>query len=290
MGIKVLAPAKINLGLEILDKRSDGYHNVDMIMQSVSLYDVLDVSVTDSLVIDIKSNVDFGCSLENNIMYRVANCFFEFTNINNPGILIEIQKNIPSFAGLAGGSSDGAAVVLALDKLFDTRLSKNEFMEICAKVGSDVPFCMVGGTARARGRGTLLSPINSHFEYHLVIVKPDINVSTESAYSKADNIILKNIDSISKIEDAFHQRRLLDVCNNLFNRFEDVLDVPEIFSLKDRMKKLGAMGALMTGSGSAVFGIFEDYESAAKCHEIMRGNFKNSFLCKPIFHGAVIVN
>lgn len=288
MNIKVLAPAKINLGLEILNKRSDGYHNVDMIMQSVSLYDVLDISISGDLSIGIKSNIDFGCALEDNIMYKAAERFFEFTGIKNPGIGIKIQKNIPSCAGLAGGSSDGAAVIVALNHMFKTDLSLKDLMIIGEKVGSDVPFCIMGGTARARGRGTDLATIKSLAKYYLVITKPDINISTKSAYEKAENIKEKNIDSINKLEAALIDGKTIDVCNSLFNRFEDLAENPEIFSLKEKIIKLGAKGALMTGSGSAVFGIFEDYDLAGSCYEFISKNYEQSFLCGPISHGAVV--
>lgn len=290
MNVKVLAPAKINLGLEILDKRTDGYHNVDMIMQSVSLYDVLNVSISEGDFFNINSNVEFGCLLEDNTMYKAARCFFEFTDMKNPGITVEIQKNIPSFAGLAGGSSDGAAIVLALDKLFGTNLSRKDLMNICAKVGSDVPFCMLGGTARANGRGVELKPIDSDLKYSLVIVKPDVNISTGMAYSKADNIKEKNIAAIDKISRALKDKNLYEVCENLFNRFEDVANSLEIFSLKDKMRNLGATGSLMTGSGSAVFGIFDNFNLAQECCEFMRKDYEKSFICEPIGHGAIIID
>lgn len=288
MNVKVLAPAKINLGLEILGKRTDGYHNVDMVMQSVSLYDVLDVSVSKENSFDIKSNVDFGCPLEDNIIYKAAEHFFRFTGIKNTGICIKIQKNIPSCAGLAGGSSDGAAAILAFDKLFGTGLSQNDLMNICARVGSDVPFCMLGGTARSSGRGTELTPINSKPQYNLVIVKPDVDISTKSAYAKADNIKEKNITAIDKISFALQNGNLLEVCDNLFNRFENIADNLEISLLKNKMIDLGAKGSLMTGSGSAVFGIFEDSNLAQKCLEFMRKDYKQIFLCKPTRSGAII--
>ena len=290
MNVKVLAPAKINLGLEILDKRADGYHNVDMIMQSVSLYDVLNISVSENNFFEIKSNVDFKCPLEDNTMYKAAKSFFEFTGIKPAGIAIEIQKNIPSLAGLAGGSSDGAAVIVALNHIFETGLPLNDLMKIGAQVGSDVPFCINGGTARAGGRGTLLSPINSELEYHLVIVKPDINISTSMAYAKSDSIKEKNTLAIEKISTALKNGDLSEMCNNLFNRFEDVVKDPEVFLLKDKMRKLGAKGTLMTGSGSAVFGIFEDAVLAQQCQKAMKQDYGKVFLCKPISHGVIINN
>lgn len=289
MNIKVLAPAKINLGLEILDKRLDGYHNVDMVMQSVSLYDALNISVSKSGLVHIKSNVDFGCRLEDNIMYKATECFFEFTGIKNPGINIEIQKNIPSCAGLAGGSSDGAAVIMALNQMFRVNLSQNEMMKIGEEVGSDVPFCIIGGAARAKGRGTDLESIKSLAKYYLVISKPNINISTRLAYEKSENVKEKNTLAIDRLAFALQNGELSEVCANLFNRFEDVVDNPEISSLKEKMISLGAKGALMTGSGSAVFGIFEDYDLAKSCYGFISKDYKQSFLCSPILHGAVIV-
>lgn len=290
MNVKILAPAKINLGLEILDKRADGYHNVDMIMQSVSLYDVLNISVSKNSFFEIKSNADFKCPLEDNTMYKAAKSFFEFTGVKPAEIAIEIQKNIPSLAGLAGGSSDGAAVIVALNHIFETGLPLNDLMKIGEKVGSDVPFCIKGGTSEAGGRGTILHPINSELEYYLVIVKPDINISTSTAYAKAESIEEKNILAIERINAALKSGDLSGMCNNLFNRFEDVVEDPEVFLLKDKMRELGAKGTLMTGSGSAVFGIFEDAVSAQRCQKIMKQDYEKVFLCKPVSHGVIIDN
>ncbi len=289
MSIKVLAPAKINLGLEILGKRKDGYHDVDMVMQSVNLYDVLRISISDGSLFVINSNEEFDCNLEDNTMYKAAKCFFEFVGLSNPGITIEIEKNIPSCAGLAGGSSDAAAVIVALDKMFHTGLLLNEMIKIGEEVGSDVPFCIVGGTARASGRGTVLNSVMSRLQYHVVIVKPDVNISTGSAYAKAENIREKNILAIDNITCALQNDDLLGVCHNLFNRFEDVVGSVEIFTLKNRMIRLGAKASIMTGSGSAVFGIFEDFLSAKKCYELISKDYKQSYLCNPVTHGAVIL-
>ncbi len=290
MNLKVLAPAKINLGLEILDKRPDGYHNVDMIMQSVSLYDILDVSISKNHKVDIKSNVDMGCETEGNAVYKAIKYFFEFTGMKNPGISVRINKFIPICAGLAGGSSDAAATILALNNLFGNELTQEDLMAIGSKVGSDVPFCICGGTKRASGRGTILSPINSKVKYHLVIVKPDVCISTASAYAKSECIKGKNMGAIDKISSAMINGDLRLVCDNLFNRFESTVNNQEIFSLKSSMINLGANGALMTGSGSAVFGIFENYVDAEKCHRSMSKTYKQCFLCEPIEHGAIVLS
>lgn len=290
MNLKVLAPAKINLGLEILNKRPDGYHNVDMIMQSVSLYDALEVSISGDGAISIESNVNIGCETKKNIIYKAIKCFFEFTGIKNPGIFVYINKSIPICAGLAGGSSDAAATIVALNKLFDKELLQEDLMKIGSKVGSDVPFCICGGTVRASGRGDILIPINSKVKYHLVIVKPDVNISTANAYEESEHVKGENTGAIDKISFAISSGDLPLMCSSLFNRFESVVNIKEIDFLKNKLIALGANGALMTGSGSAVFGIFEDYVNAKKCHEIMVKNYKQSFLCEPIENGANIVD
>lgn len=290
MNLKVLAPAKINLGLEILNKRPDGYHNVDMIMQSVSLYDVLEVSISGDGAINIESNVNIACETKKNIVYKAIKCFFEFTGIINPGISVYINKSIPICAGLAGGSSDAAATIVALNKLFDKKLLQEDLMKIGSKVGSDVPFCICGGTVRASGRGDILIPINSKVKYHLVIVKPDVSISTANAYKESEHVNGKNTGAIDKISFAISNGNLSLMCSSLFNRFESLVNIKEIDFLKNKLIALGANGVLMTGSGSAVFGIFEDYVNAKKCHEIMVKNYKQSFLCEPIENGANIVN
>ncbi len=288
--MKILAPAKINLGLEILDKRQDGYHNVDMIMQSVSLYDVLNISITDDLLININFNKEIQCDLKDNIIYKIAKKYFEYTKVVNPGININVEKNIPVCAGLAGGSSDGAATLIGLNEIFNTRLSLDELRKIGESVGSDIPFCITGGTARAAGRGTDLRFIRSNLKYYLVIVKPSVDISTKKAYEISDDLKNKKIKNMDSLEKFLIDNNLKGVCDDMFNRFEEVVHNPEILEIKNKMIDMGAMGVSMSGSGPSVFGVFENEASALECKKEIQKKFFQCFLCVPVEKGAYIAD
>lgn len=282
MEYTVLAPAKINLGLEILGKNNDGYHNVEMVMQTVSLYDKVTVSVTSNGDINVICDKNINCESNRNIAYRCAEEFFEYTKIKNPGITIKISKNIPMEAGLAGGSTDGAGTLIALNKIFGTNLSTDELMNLGAKIGADVPFCVLKGTAIATGIGTDLAKISTFQDYSVVIVKPDFSISTKEAYEKSDSLDIKNHTKFDKLLKALKEKNTVKIGENLFNRFESVISQKEIFYIKDKLINLGANGAIMSGSGSSVFGIFENSAKASNALEALKKEYTQVFLCRPI--------
>ena len=282
MECTVLAPAKINLGLEILGKNNDGYHNVEMVMQTVSLYDKVTVSVTSNGDINVICDKNINCESNRNIAYRCAEEFFEYTKIKNPGITIKIAKNIPMEAGLAGGSTDGAGTLIALNKIFGTNLSTNELMNLGGKIGADIPFCIMKGTAIATGIGTDLVKISTLQDYSVVIVKPDFSISTKEAYEKSDSLDIKNHVKFDKLLKALNEGNIEKICENLFNRFESVISQNEIFHIKNKLINFGAKGALMSGSGSSVFGIFENSSKASNALEALKKEYTQVFLCRPI--------
>ena len=281
MEYTVLAPAKINLGLEILGKNNDGYHNVEMVMQTVSLYDKVTVSVTSNGGINVICDKNINCKSNRNIAYRCAEEFFEYTKIKNPGITIKISKNIPMEAGLAGGSTDGAGTLIALNKIFGTNLSTNELMNLGEKIGADIPFCIMKGTAIATGIGTDLVKISTLQDYSVVIVKPDFSISTKEAYEKSDSLDITNHVKFDKLLKDLNEGNIEKICENLFNRFESVISQNEIFHIKNKLINFGAKGAWMSGSGSSVFGIFEDSEKASGALETLKKEYNQVFLCKP---------
>ena len=290
MKVKVLAPAKINLALEVFGKIKNGnYHNVDMIMQSVSLFDVVELSIHDSEEILIESDKNLNCQTKDNICYKVAKEFFEFLNIKNQGIKINIKKRIPISAGLAGGSSDGAAVLVGLNKIFKAGLSDLELCEIGGKIGADIPFCIIGGTARAKGIGTDLCKIENKISFNVVIVKPDISVSTALAYKKIDSISTKNFFDVNNLENCLKSGDIEKIKSGLFNRFEKVVDCNETEKIKNILKENGSIASLMSGSGPSVYGIFHDKEKASRCFENIKKIYPETFLCNFISHGAKIL-
>lgn len=258
MKCTLLAPAKLNLFLDITGRRSDGYHLVNMVMQSVSLYDEVTL-ITDEDGEEIKiecSDRLVPCD-ETNTAYKAVKLFFEHAGIAPVGITVRIKKNIPSQAGMAGGSTDAAAVLIGLNELFRTGLSKHELAEIGEKIGADVPFCVYGGTMTAEGIGTILTPLPDMPDCSFAVVKPDINISTAEAYRKSDEVgydFLKNPD---RVVNGICSGDIGEIAKGLYNKFEAVVNIPEIKEIKSAMIRAGALGACLTGSGSAIFGIFE---------------------------------
>ena len=290
MVLKVLAPAKINLALEVFQKvKNSSYHNVDMIMQSVGLSDVVELSVCETEEILIKSDEDLNCTAENNICYKVAKKFFDYTGIKNRGIKINIKKSIPISAGLAGGSSDGAAVLVGMNKIFKTGLSETELCKIGGEIGADIPFCIVGGTARAKGIGTEIYKIESKASFYVVIVKPNISVSTALAYEKIDKIKNEKFFDVGNLEVGLKSGDIEVISKNLFNRFEKVADEEETEKIKKLLKENGSISSLMSGSGPSVYGIFNNKSKAEACFENIKKIYPKTFLCSFISHGTKIL-
>lgn len=290
MKVTLKAYAKINLLLDILGKLPNGYHDLYMLMQSVSLYDTVSVEETDNRKVEIFCNVsDIPCD-ERNIAYKAVACFFEYTEIKNSGIKIEIEKGIPHAAGLAGGSADGAAVVRALQKMYAPSLTDREVSEICAMFGSDVPFCALGGTMLAQNDGTVLTYLPNLEIENVIIVKPDCSVSTAKAYAAFDSAEhVKHLDRKGVFEAAL-QKNNGEIYKRVNNVFEQFIDVPERVDIKAIMRKHNALCACMSGSGPSVFGVFETSEEAAKCAAELKETYKNTFLCKSVKSGVEIIS
>lgn len=288
MKVTINAPAKINLYLNILNKLDNGYHNVEMIMQTVSLFDKVTVSKDVHSGIKLSSNHTFPGVIEKNTAYLAAQAFFEKNNLNNLGINIHIEKKIPIGAGLAGGSTDAAAVLVALNHLFSTHLSKCDLALIGRKVGADVPFCVLGGTMLADGIGTTLAPLVNMPDCHIIIVKPETFVSTKAAYTASDKFPINKNKTINSILSAIKNHDIEKIANGLYNRFEVVMSLSEIDKIKNILNKHGAINSCMTGTGSAVFGIFDNKESANTCKSILSSYYKEVFLVNPITHGCYI--
>lgn len=282
MKITVNAPAKINLYLDILGRREDGYHDVEMVMQTVSLCDTVTVTRTKHENINLTCSVPIPGPVERNTAYLAAQAFFERANIFNPGIDIHIKKRIPICAGLAGGSADAAAVLNALNQLFDTNISKEELAKLGKKIGADVSFCVHGGTMLATGTGTTLEALPAMPMCHFVIVKPSIAISTKAAYEASDASASSKNTSSRDIISAITANDLHGVAKSLYNRFEEVLVLDEIEKIKFLLTQHGALNASMSGSGSAVFGIFEDELQAIKCKEALSAHYDGVFLAEPV--------
>ncbi|MGN1456462.1 MAG: 4-(cytidine 5'-diphospho)-2-C-methyl-D-erythritol kinase [Acutalibacteraceae bacterium] len=286
MRLTVLAPAKLNLFLDITGKRNDGYHIVNMIMQSVSLFDEVTVTTEDGEDITVScTDKNIPCD-STNTAYIAAQKFFEYAEIAPTGLSIKIRKRIPSQAGMAGGSTDAAAVLIAMNEMFETDYSQSELAEIAAEVGADVPFCLFGGTMTATGIGTILSPLPDIPDCFIVIVKPEINISTKAAYQKSDETGYDECKNSDAIADCICTGSLEGIGKNLYNKFEEVVDISEIKGIKNCMKHFGALGACLTGSGSAVFGIFTEKSDADDCICQLETVYNDIYLVHPTSEGC----
>ncbi len=263
--IKLKAYGKINLGLDVLGKRDDGYHDLDMIMQSVDLHDVITITKNDSGEITVKSSTSKIPNDKSNLAYRAAKLLMEEFNIEK-GVEIEIEKNIPISGGMAGGSADCAAVLKGMNKLFKLKLTEQQLMARGVRLGADVPFCIMGKTARAEGIGEVLTPITNKLKGYLVIAKPPISVSTGFAYGQIDKVKIKNRPDTEGIIEAIKENDLNSLAKTICNVFEEVTipEHKEIEEIKTKLKDCGALNAMMSGSGPTVFGIFEDKKKAVE--------------------------
>jgi 4-diphosphocytidyl-2-C-methyl-D-erythritol kinase len=272
--------AKINLTLDVLSKRENGYHDIKMIMQTVSLFDLVIVDKSDR-GISISTNLRYLPNNDKNIAYKAADAFFKAANIRG-GVKIMIHKNIPVAAGLAGGSGNCAAVLTAVNMLFDNPFSEDELMKIGSTLGADVPYCFRGGTQLAEGIGEILSPLPPMPDAYILLVKPSINVSTASVYDEIDNApIIKRPDT-SAVISALESGNISQVADGLCNVMESVTEkmYPIIGGIKKKMLLNGALGAVMSGSGPTVFGIFDDFNTAKKSADSFSLQFKDVFLTR----------
>lgn len=262
------APAKINLSLDVLKKRSDGYHELKMIMQTVSLYNKIDITKCDK--IHIGSSESPSSSENFSITHKAASLFFEYTGING-GCKVIITKNIPDGAGLGGGSSDAATVLIALNEIYNTNLSDEELIGIALKIGADVPFFILKGTCLAEGIGEKLTKIENNTNPYVLIYKPDFSISTKWAYENLKLTGKPEYDIDNIVENLKDKDYKFD---NIFNYLENVSvsEYPEILHIKNKMKSLGATASLMSGSGSSVFGIFDNEIVAKKAFESFEKN------------------
>lgn len=250
--------AKLNISLDVADKRPDGYHDMIMVMQSISLSDSVEIRLNDSGKVRAKTNFSFIPGDERNLAVKAALKFLEAIGEDKQGMSINIRKNIPVGAGMAGGSSNAAAVLRALNRMYDYPLSAAALEELSAAVGSDVPFCVRGGTVLATGRGEKLESLRDFPECLYVVCKPEFSISTPELFRKLDQMSLRCHPDTAGILDAIEQGDLGRVCRRMYNVFEDVDDrrLRVVKEIKSLMLDYGALGAMMTGTGSAVFGIF----------------------------------
>lgn len=273
------AYAKINISLDVTARRDDGYHDMAMVMQTVSLCDDVRLGFTDGSRIFARTNLPFIPGDERNLAVRTAKKFFEAAGEPERGLCIRIDKRIPVGAGMAGGSTDAAAVLRGLNRAFGNRFGVERLEELGAEVGSDVAFCVRGGTMLARGRGELLTPLSPLPDCVFVICKPQFSISTPELFRKLDQVSLRRHPDTAGIVSALERANLGEVCRRMYNVFEDVNDrrMRTVMAIKAVLIDHGALGAVMTGTGSAVFGIFTDKAAAEAARDELKKDY--GFCC-----------
>mgnify|MGYP002537065285 FL=1 len=278
--IKLKSRAKVNLSIDVLGKRQDGYHLVEMIMQTIDLYDLIEINEKDNDQITIKSaseEIPLDC---NNLVYKAADLIKKTFNLTK-GVEIYIQKNIPVAAGMAGGSSNAAAILVGLNKLWNLNLSNQQLEKIGLKLGADVPFCINGGAVLASGIGEELTPIKGLTKDVCILVcKPDLFVSTKEVYECIDSKDIDKRPNNKFLIECLKNEDTRQLAENMFNVLEGVtVEIhPVIQQIKDIMITNKALGAMMSGSGPTVFGLYENREDAVKCKAILEKQFKQTFV------------
>lgn len=273
--------AKLNLSLDILGKRPDGYHDLRMVMQSVLLCDTITLSPNATGEHRLTTDLSFLPRDGSNIALKAVDRFCRETGLQCPGLDIHIQKRIPVCAGMAGGSSDGAAVLRLLRRLYAPEMSREQLEAIGALVGSDVPYCIRGGTALAQGRGEVLEDLAALPPCWFVICKPAFSISTPELFSRVKVKQLRCHPDTPGMIQAMEAQDLEGVARRLYNVFEDVLTRKhaQVFEIKSQLLELGAMASSMTGSGPTVFGMFRDEEKARDAAQVMGRTFPHTFCC-----------
>ena len=284
--VTVIAPAKINLSLDILGVDERGYHLLDMIMQTVSLFERVTVSKKEK-DITLSSNARYIPTDSKNVAVKAAMLFFEYTGIQG-GAHIHIKKTVPIKAGMAGGSADAAGVIVGLDKIYETNLTRQQMCEIGAKAGSDVPFMIMGGTKRVQGVGEIIKPCPPMPRCHLVICMPDKGVSTPAAFANYDTLGEKTLVETDKLVAAMEENDIYGVAKYMANDLEKAAASEYTQPITEELIQQGAIGSVMTGSGAAVFGVFDDEDKAKAAVEYFRGRVRSVFIAKPVGFGATI--
>ena len=290
--VKVIAPAKLNLSLEITGVDEKGYHLLDMMMQTVSVFEHITLTPQDD--ISMSSNARYIPTDSKNVAVKAAEKFFEYTGVKG-GVHIHIKKTVPIKAGMAGGSADAAGVIVGLDYMYGTKLTLEQMCEIGLKCGSDIPFMIHGGTKRIQGTGDIILPAPQMPDCYFVICMPTSGVSTPQAYANFDAMGVKaNVDN-EKLINAIKANDLAGIAKYMANDLELAAGSEYTQPIKEALIRLGAVGSMMTGSGAAVYGIFDSEEKAQQAAAALKKksacekySIKSVFVAKPVPFGASV--
>ena len=282
MELTVKAYGKINLSLDVIRKLPSGFHDMRMVMETVELHDNIHITISEGEGVTMESNLPFLPSDSRNIAVKAVHVFFEELSLPKKHVAIKLHKRIPVAAGMAGGSANAAAVLRGLNTLLETGLSKEELMCLGEKLGSDVPYCVIGGTQLAEGRGEVLTALPPLPDCHIVICKPKFFISTPELFSRIDCNKIRYRPDTGGLLHGLRTRSLSQVAMRLFNVFEDVLADRgrEIGQIKSTLLHAGASGAAMTGTGPTVFGLFDNEADANLAYAQLKEHYRETFLTK----------
>ena len=283
--MEIQAFAKLNLTLDILGKREDGYHDLRMVMQSITLADTLTLEENQGEGLRVSANLRFLPTGEKNLAAAAALRFWEALGREPENLDIRIEKRIPVCAGMAGGSSDAAAVLRALNQRSGEPFSPKELARLGERVGSDVPYCVLGGTALAEGRGEVLTPLAPLPRCWVVACKPDFPISTPELFAQADRVKLRRRPDTAGLVAALEAGDLGGVARRMYNVFEDVLPArlyTRVAEIKNDLIQCGALGANMSGSGPTAFGLFDRLEAAQEARACLAQRYRDTFLCETV--------
>ena len=283
--MEIQAFAKLNLTLDILGKREDGYHDLRMVMQSITLADTLTLEENQGEGLRVSANLRFLPTGEKNLAAAAALRFWEALGREPEDLDIRIEKRIPVCAGMAGGSSDAAAVLRALNQRAGDPFSPKELARMGERVGSDVPYCVLGGTALAEGRGEVLTPLAPLPRCWVVACKPDFPISTPELFAQADRVKLRRRPDTAGLVAALEAGDLGGVARRMYNVFEDVLPArlyTRVAEIKNILIQCGALGANMSGSGPTAFGLFDRLEAAQEARACLAQRYRDTFLCETV--------
>lgn len=282
--VSVIAPAKLNLALDIKGVLADGYHEMDMIMQAINLFDNVVLRKSNLLRVFLpNSSVPAN---KFNTAYKAALEFFDYTGLL-AGVDITIYKQIPVRAGMAGGSADAAAVLVGLNTLYEAHLTQEQLCKIGAKIGADVPFSIVGGTARAQGIGEKLQPLTALVPCHICVCMPPKGISTKEAFARFDQFGAQRHPNCDAAVNALTQGNLTALCHNMYNVLQECSESEYNDELCKALMQLGAKTALMTGSGAAVFGVFPSKKLATRAKDALSHEF-TTWVARPVNYGAKV--
>lgn len=278
--MELKALGKINLGLDVLGRRENGYHDVRMVMQTLYLYDRITIEKTEKPGIALSTNLFYLPVNENNLAYRAAELLMQEFGVKE-GVKITLEKHIPVAAGMAGGSSNAAAVLYGINRMFSLGLSQEALMERGVKLGADVPYCIMRGTVLAEGIGEILTPLPAMPRCTVLVAKPPISVSTKLVYEKLDAHEIEEHPDIDGVLEGLERQDLEKIASSMGNVLENVTaeEYPVIEKIKEMMKENGALNAMMSGSGPTVFGLYSDKRTAKKAAQ----KIKESGIAKQVY-------